>query len=501
MIEGLSNRYPEKTFYLGQVFNDTANSYKFVWFLAILSLLKRREGGDLSLSELMSEMAVMAWHPVCFFRLSLGRQDKLQEAVIEVRKASLLPFDAEPEAIREFVARSQYSAARLDYFRRYVPTRFLSPWFRDQLAGRKDSERDRLIAQLARASQEGPLPTPYWLDAGQVRLNASWRYFLLDNLAIVQAFAEYHLAQYLQARNPNVPGIVNKLSAPTERDLRLAREFWKFVRDRFHKSGEPQRFRDIYTDQPLIGGFAIDHFLPWSFVAHDLMWNLTPVDTATNSSKRDTLPDLDTYLPRLVSLHVGAIEVAKGKPKLLEDYTEAFKLDVPGLLALGEDGLRAKYRDVMTSQAQIAANQGFQTGWKLPSLIVMPESPRLSLMRTTATRGRPHRQGLSSNASQPKPNRRRTTCRITRWPSQQAGSSRATSRTPRAGSTLESTATPSASAPGFSSRRLLASPWSRRFATAPIVYSAPASAAHAKTASCWCRSAISQTPRAAADTP
>jgi phage repressor protein C with HTH and peptisase S24 domain len=68
--------------------------------------------------------------------------------------------------------------------------------------------------------------------------------------------------------------------------------------------------------------------------------------------------------------------VAKGRPKLLEDYTEAFKLDVPGLLALGEDGLRAKYRDVMTSQAQIAANQGFQTGWKLPSLIVLPESRR-----------------------------------------------------------------------------------------------------------------------------
>ncbi len=213
----------------------------------------------------------------------------------------------------------------------------------------------------------------YWLDADQVRLNASWRCFLLDNFAIVQTFAEYRFAQYLQARNPNVPGIVNKLSAPTQRDLRLAREFWRFVRDRFHKSGEPQRFRDIYTDQPLIGGFAIDHFLPWSFVAHDLIWNLTPVDTATNSIKSDTLPDLDTYLPRLVSLHVGAIEVAKERPRLLEDFTEAFKLDVPGLLAIGEDGLRAKYRDVMTSQAQIAANQGFQTGWKLPSLSVLPE--------------------------------------------------------------------------------------------------------------------------------
>ena len=93
MLEGLSNRYPEKTFYLGQVFNDTANSYKFLWFLAILSLLGRRGEGDLPLGELMTEMAALAWHPVCFFRLSLGRQDKLQEAILEIRKQSLLPLE------------------------------------------------------------------------------------------------------------------------------------------------------------------------------------------------------------------------------------------------------------------------------------------------------------------------------------------------------------------------------------------------------------------------
>lgn len=196
--------------------------------------------------------------------------------------------------------------------------------------------------------------------------------------AIVQALAECHFSQYLQRRNPNVPGIVNKPSAPIERDLRLARQFWEFVRDRFHESGEPQGFRNIYSDQLLPGRLTFDRFLPWSFVAHDLLWNLVPVDASTNSSKGDALPDLETHLPRLVSLHVRAIALTKQRPRLLEDYTEAFKLDVPGLLALGEDGLCAKYRDLMTSQVQIAANQGFPTGWKLPSLIVLSE-PRQSL--------------------------------------------------------------------------------------------------------------------------
>lgn len=43
-LAGVALRYPEKTFYLGQVFKDTTNSYKLFWFLAILSLLKRSEG-------------------------------------------------------------------------------------------------------------------------------------------------------------------------------------------------------------------------------------------------------------------------------------------------------------------------------------------------------------------------------------------------------------------------------------------------------------------------
>jgi hypothetical protein len=384
MLAGLTSRYPEKTFYLGQVFNDTTNSYKLLWFLGLVSLLQRPRSETLPLADLLTEMATAGWHPVCLYRLTLGRQDKLQQAILEIQKASKLPPDAKAAEVRKFVAASPSARAQLGDFRRYVPTRFLSPWFKDQFTGRKDSEKDRLIAGLAHDSQKGPLPTPYWLDAEQVRLNASWRHFLLDNLGIVQAFAEYHFAQYLQTRNPNVPGIVNKLSAPTERDLRLAREFWQLVRDGFQKAGEPQRFRNIYSDEALTGRFTIDHFLPWSFVAHDLMWNLVPVDATTNSSKGDTLPDLDTYLPRLVSLHVGAIEVAKERPKLLEDYTEAFKLDVPGLLAVGEDGLRAKYRDVMASQAQIAGNQGFQTGWKLSSLIVLPASRRRASLERPA---------------------------------------------------------------------------------------------------------------------
>ena len=170
---------------------------------------------------------------------------------------------------------------------------------------------------------------------------------------------------YLQARNPNVPGIVNKMCAPTERQLTAARQFWRMFRSDFVDSGKPERFRDIYSERPLGDSFAIDHFLPWSFVVHDLLWNLTPVEPATNSSKNDLLPDLEIYLPRLASLHFDALQAAKSRPKLLEDYTDCFKQDANNLLALGETSFLAKYQEVIVPQAQITMNQGFQAGWRL----------------------------------------------------------------------------------------------------------------------------------------
>ncbi len=59
-LAGVAIRYPEKTFFLGQVFNDTTNSYKLVWFLAILALIKRRDEDAFPISDILTEMAVGA---------------------------------------------------------------------------------------------------------------------------------------------------------------------------------------------------------------------------------------------------------------------------------------------------------------------------------------------------------------------------------------------------------------------------------------------------------
>ena len=377
-------RYPEKTFYLGQVFQHTTNSYKLVWFLAILSLLRRTQADELALADILAEMAVVGWHPVCLFRLSLGCQDKLQHAILAIQGNSLLAPNEQPDNVRNFVNGSPQAKARLASFRRFVPTRFLSPWFAEKLRSTVDASRDARIHELAKESQTTPFASPYWFNGENICLNPSWQHFLADNMAVVQAFVEHHLAVYLQTRNPNVPGVVNKLRAPTERQLNDARQFWQFVRAEFTKSGRSSRFRDIYSEQPLAQNFSIDHFLPWSFVVHDLFWNLTPVEPATNSAKNDVLPDLDLYLPRLANLHFEAIEVAKSRPKLLEDYTDCFRLDAAELAAIGASRLEIKFREVILPQAQIAMNQGFQSGWRMRTPVVA-----LSTKRRFATQEAP----------------------------------------------------------------------------------------------------------------
>jgi hypothetical protein len=365
-LAGVAIRYPEKTFYLGQVFKDTTNSYKLIWFLAILALIKRSEENAFPITTVFTEMAVAGWHPVCLYRLSLGRQDKLQQVIVELQEQSELSPHATPEAIRKFLEGSSEARDKLDYFRRYVPTRFLAPWVADYLRNERDDlARTRKTMEFAKESQTTPFACPYYFEADEVRLNESWRVFLAENLGVVQSFAEQHLALYLQARNPNVPGVVNKLRAPMLRQLAAARDFWRFVRTDFDKLGKIDDFRDIYSEQPLADTFSIDHFLPWSFVVHDLLWNLAPVEGTTNSKKGDVLPDLELYLPRLSKLHFNAVQAAKERPKLMEDYSDCFKQDITGLLSLGENGFIAKYREIMLPQAQIAMNQGFQSGWKL----------------------------------------------------------------------------------------------------------------------------------------
>lgn len=106
----------------------------------------------------------------------------------------------------------------------------------------------------------------------------------------------------------------------------------------------------------------LDHFLPWSFVAHNQLWNLIPVEKNINRSKNDRLPEL-RLLPKMAVIQRQAIHTYVdfgGKVKALEDFCD-LGIDTQTLLSLNDQEFLNLYNNTFVPMWQIAVNMGFET--------------------------------------------------------------------------------------------------------------------------------------------
>jgi hypothetical protein len=150
-----------------------------------------------------------------------------------------------------------------------------------------------------------------------------------------------------------VPDIPNKLikSAVRNNLTRQRIQFWDLV---FAELGS---VKCIYTGQKLtIGNYAVEHFIPYNFVSHDLIWNLIPADKSFNSSKSDKLPPLEKYFNPFFALQKSAVEiVSKKSPKnrFLDDYLTIFP-------DIEKNFSKEKFREIIQPLITIASNNGFE---------------------------------------------------------------------------------------------------------------------------------------------
>lgn len=123
------------------------------------------------------------------------------------------------------------------------------------------------------------------------------------------------------------------------------------------------RINCIYTGKELgIDQFDLDHFIPWSFVSHDLMWNLIS-DPSINSSKSNKIPNLDFYLQKLALTHQTALKVSfetSRRNKLLEDYL-SLGATPEEIITMSQSQLYNCFRNTFSPMVQIATNMGFET--------------------------------------------------------------------------------------------------------------------------------------------
>jgi hypothetical protein len=165
----------------------------------------------------------------------------------------------------------------------------------------------------------------------------------------------------MQKRNPNIPAVANKLFPPHERGrLNQQKSYWKLILTKTD-------IKCIYSNQPLYAdSFSLDHYLPWSFVAHDQPWNLVPTYPEVNSSKSNHIPNND-YFDEFVRIqHLGLFILHKTLSKQQwNNYVESYIND---LRIIKEDNLldlqilKSAYEATLTPLISIALGQGF-TKW------------------------------------------------------------------------------------------------------------------------------------------
>ncbi len=71
--------------------------------------------------------------------------------------------------------------------------------------------------------------------------------------------------------------------------------------------------------------YDIDHFVPWSFVMNDELWNLMPMDSSLNSSKSNRLPKWDPFFRRFADNQYVMYELIQEYPGIHKLYEGCFR--------------------------------------------------------------------------------------------------------------------------------------------------------------------------------
>lgn len=337
-------------------------SYKMYWLLAILDEVQ--EGNvEIEFRKLITRMIAYAWYPISKFRLYFGAYDNLGKVVNyisdtynlkpNINKGELIDFiyNSNDKELNKMIKNLTYN----------VPHKFLSPFY-DGIAKEPplktvmilSKEHKRWIYEIYRNSDE----------ENCIRIREGWDDYLKYNYKMIQGWVYYKLVCFLQKRNPNVPGIAMKLEAPLNRKLTTQTKIWTSIIER-------KNIIDLYTGLPFTkenykehGNLSMDHFIPWSFVLHDQMWNLVPTFKNINSQKSDNLFNYEDYIEGLAQLQYDAFcfVVDEKRENEIEEYRGILR--VPDAVAFKGKGsyeeFFKRYKDGTCPIYNIAANQGFK---------------------------------------------------------------------------------------------------------------------------------------------
>lgn len=321
---------------LSRIFGRTTNSYKFLFFQSLLFLIKNDlfKNHTFSFQEIEKEMIKMADYPINVFRLNFGTQDQMAEKL----------------------------SGKTTNLVKYVPYRLLTPFFEKELKGLSDAQKNKKIENLSNIDKERN--SIYKINDDEITIYPEWMYYFSNHYSTVEGWSFWHWINYLQDKNPNSIGLVNKLQKPSIRSsLSHQTIYWKTVL-------EHQELTCIFSQKPIIEtDLSLDHFLPWSFIGHDQLWNLIPISKSVNSSKSDNIPSMDKYLDKFIELQIQGLQISSQNmteskwKNQAEDFVTGLNVNFLDLTN-NKKIVTEKYHETILPLANIAHNMGFSSNWK-----------------------------------------------------------------------------------------------------------------------------------------
>ena len=346
----------------GRLFDNTSECYKLFWFQVIVEkIVAGKESA--SYEEIINEMIADAWYMVAEFHLNLGPRDNLEFAVNRLVAISGLKASDKKEKVLEYIENCKDPEV-LRYkmiLTTNVPYRLQSP-FLDWKTDDWNVGKKRLIERIN--TYYNLIYRFGCLDGlkTMIHFDEKWIEYIKRNKDIISGWLKYNLVEYLQRRNPNVPGVIDKLYPPQERKLEDIQKYWKKIMI-VHPVVE------IYGDGMLTeDDISIDHFVPWSYVANDEIWNLHPTKKRINSAKSNHLPKWEKYFEKLSGLEYLSYqlmwkyegihkEFEKVKKKHLNSQTVEGRLYAPNLSL---DEFRGRLCETVLPIYQSAKSAGFK---------------------------------------------------------------------------------------------------------------------------------------------
>jgi 5-methylcytosine-specific restriction endonuclease McrA len=266
-------------------------SYKFALLRAIIeNLYKVNDKLEVNFIQLAESFAKLYWNLVIRNGYSQGHQSQIEKELSNFKSQYAIPesvaFDSIPQDLQIILI---------------------------QTIERKIIHKD--VVGALYADTEGVL-YGFSKKEHKISMTSSGYGFLLKYQTNVFKLVNYELAKFLQKKNPIITQgiLLEEIENITQRES--LQQFQQLLID---YSGS----NCFYTGNVLKAGkrsIAVDHFVPWSFVHSDELWNFVLTTSSLNSSKGSKLP-AERYLEKLDERNRHFIQIGD---VFLKQYMEKY---------------------------------------------------------------------------------------------------------------------------------------------------------------------------------